>query len=404
MTGPKRGTGPWVAGLFLATRALALWLPPHVSDIPYYASVSDRLAAGEMPYRDFVLEYPPLVVPFLILPQLGAPLAPADPLRGYRLVFGLEMLLLDALAAALVYRQACRAGRPLVPLTYVAATALLGPLLLARLDIAVGLCCLFALTPASSSGALFRRGLALGAGILLKLVPVLLVPLILFEYGAGRRRRPGGAAAFAAGSLLVPALVFGALALWLGTFDLDFIAYHRQRGIQIESTWGNLALLAQAAGVATRAPLAVEHSFGAQHLSGGITPLLLPLALPASVVVLLLGYALVWRSRGRRDSLFLAGTVLLAGAMLTNKVFSPQFLLWILPTASLAFAEFEPGARRWLYAGLMAVVVATLAVFVGYWNLVEFRPLQVMLLSLRNGLLALIWSATLLSLVQPGRS
>ena len=66
-------------GLGLLTASWgALHLPPferyQIVDTPVYQEYGEAMAAGEVPYRDFDLEYPPGALPVFWLPTLG----PAD--------------------------------------------------------------------------------------------------------------------------------------------------------------------------------------------------------------------------------------------------------------------------------------------------------------------------------------
>ena len=62
-----------------------------------YFDYASRALAGAVPYRDYVVEYPPLAVPVLLVPRLAT--ARFDV---YVLLFATEMLLFDALAVYLV--------------------------------------------------------------------------------------------------------------------------------------------------------------------------------------------------------------------------------------------------------------------------------------------------------------
>ena len=41
-------------------------------DVPLYQSFGDRMADGEVPYRDFRVEYPPASLPAFLIPSLVA--------------------------------------------------------------------------------------------------------------------------------------------------------------------------------------------------------------------------------------------------------------------------------------------------------------------------------------------
>ena len=60
----------------LAATAFAIWSRADDAsswDVPLYQSFGDRMADGEVPYRDFRVEYPPGSLPAFLLPSLVAP-------------------------------------------------------------------------------------------------------------------------------------------------------------------------------------------------------------------------------------------------------------------------------------------------------------------------------------------
>ena len=42
------------------------------SDVPLFRRYGEEMAAGDVPYRDFALEYPPAALPFFVLPALAS--------------------------------------------------------------------------------------------------------------------------------------------------------------------------------------------------------------------------------------------------------------------------------------------------------------------------------------------
>ena len=61
-------------------------------DINRYFNYSVSIAHGQLPYRDFTVEYPPLALVFFTLPQLVAPT-----LQMYQYVFAVQILFFDLL-------------------------------------------------------------------------------------------------------------------------------------------------------------------------------------------------------------------------------------------------------------------------------------------------------------------
>ena len=82
----------------------ALHLPPfdryQIVDTPVYQEYGEAMAAGEVPYRDFDLEYPPGALPVFWLPTLG-------PAEHYRSIFEALMWI----CAARCSRSSCAAPR-----------------------------------------------------------------------------------------------------------------------------------------------------------------------------------------------------------------------------------------------------------------------------------------------------
>ncbi|MDQ3992761.1 MAG: hypothetical protein M3229_03790, partial [Actinomycetota bacterium] len=70
------------------------WAEGPISDVPVYERYGEAMVAGEVPYRDFAVEYPPGALPVFALPTVG------DGSDGYRRLF--EALMWLCGAAALV--------------------------------------------------------------------------------------------------------------------------------------------------------------------------------------------------------------------------------------------------------------------------------------------------------------
>ncbi|MEW6279454.1 MAG: hypothetical protein AB1758_12565, partial [Candidatus Eremiobacterota bacterium] len=212
-------------------------------------------------------------------------------------------------------------------------------------------------------------GLAVAAGTALKLWPVLTLPLFWRFFPAAQRR---ALVIWAAGGLL---LAFGPFSGWLG----GLFAYHAQRPVQIESSYGGLVCVLHAV-LGSTASVAI--SFGSANLAGGLADLLKPV----STVLTALGPGLVlwlyWRrADGSTESLNRALVGLVAVLLLFSRVFSPQYALWLLP---LAFLIRETRIR---WAALAVCALTHLIYPVYYPELVH--------LELRPGLLVLVRSVVL---------
>jgi hypothetical protein len=290
-------------------------------DLLSYERFAERMLDGEVPYRDFFVEYPPGALPAFVVPE-----AVAD---DYRLAFGLEMLLCGLAAVALVALVLSRIGasprRYAAALAFLAAApAALGPVLLQRYDLWPTL-----LAAAAVAALVLRRrdaGFALlGLGTAVKAFPAVLLPAALLR-GAPPRR-----ALAISGSVLVavatPFLLLGFTGLGNSTW------VQLRRGLQVESLGASILLtLGQAAGYE---PTVVNGKPGSRDLAGlaaevvGTTSTVLQLLAIAAVILL------ARRIQLDDEAFLLACAASLVGLVTFGKVLSPQFLVWLLPFVPL---------------------------------------------------------------------
>lgn len=326
-------------GMAVAAMASAGVYDRIETDTNLYAQYAERLVGGALPYRDVDVEYPPVLLPFLVAPALVLPHG------AYRVGWVLLMVAVDAagLAGALrldglahgchpIGRADGRPGRAdrgapagggNAGWWWVALLALLGPLVYTRYDLIPAVAAVWAL--AVRHGAASGAWLAVGA--LAKLWPGLLVPAFL---AAARRPWQVVAGGLAAGLLILAPLVG-----ILPDVAVDVLGYHTARGIQIESLWANGLLLAhKLAGY----PVEVVRNFGAAHLGSGVSALLKGCSTALSLAAVAGSAFWVRRHRDGPGLLALAFT-LLAVLVVTGSVLSPQFLVWVVALAAASQAD-----------------------------------------------------------------
>ena len=210
----------------------------EIVDTPTYKAYGDAIVGGQVPYRDFGLEYPPGALPMFALPSL----APSD---DYRPAF--EALVALCGAATIVFAVAALVAVGARPERLYAAAAFLGlaplalgPVLLTRFDVWPAMLTVGALA-ALVSGRSRLAFAVLGLAVAAKLYPLVLLPIALLYLA---RRKGGRETALAlAVFLLVLAVVFVPFAA-LAPDGLQ-ASFERQTGrpLQIESL-GSAALLA----------------------------------------------------------------------------------------------------------------------------------------------------------------
>ena len=386
----------WAVATLPVLSRLAIGRP--ADDLKVFMNGAEALLHGPLIYRDAVFEYPPYALLWFLLPR-----ALSSDLDGFRLAFGLEMWLADALIKALLLRYAIRAGtgpRGLIPfLAYTLGSAALGHVLLQRFDLVPAALTLGAAL-AVASGWAFLGGILVAIGAGTKLYPALLVPVLaVFAW----RRRREALARFTAGAAVATAPLLIA-AFWVPWWR--FASYHVERGLQAESLLASMVWALHFAGL----PAGWALVWRAVEVTGPVAASLVgPGKLLWAVVTLACTASATltaWRlgSQAPRQTPVaeMAAVLLLpiVAFVATNTVLSPQFHLWLLPLAALVLSArlAPPGIAHGSAPTVPAealraawcIIAATLIVPAFYPHreyAAGLGMLRTALLVLRNGLL-----------------
>ncbi|MGH2920559.1 MAG: glycosyltransferase 87 family protein, partial [Gaiellaceae bacterium] len=150
----------------------------QIVDTRVYERYGSAMSKGEIPYRDFALEYPPGALPVFVLPAVGGADFDTFTRRFEGLMAACGLALVAFLAAALAGLGA-NVRRLAAALVFAALAPLaLGSVVLSRFDLWPA-----ALTAAALAAFLSGRDrlghAALGAAVAVKLYPAVLVPVAL---------------------------------------------------------------------------------------------------------------------------------------------------------------------------------------------------------------------------------
>lgn len=278
-------------------------------------------------------EYPAPALVIFSLPLL-------TPWLPYNAAYLLWMALLLLLATGVIAWR----GPPIAAIAFPLYVLLAGwQFVLFRYDLVPGLCVL--LTLVFLRGGRWRAAMApLAVGTLLKGFPALLLPVALMAQrrGDGRWRLDC--------PLIFAALMFTGLAPAFLVNPAGLLAplgYAAQRPLHVESLSGALLwLLDLWSGHRAR----IVFSYGSYNVEGAWQSIVAAVFSLLLVVGLAFVYWRQWRGRIGVERAFM---LVLIVVLVSNKVFSPQYILWLLPAA--AYVE---GIRlRWL-------IVATLVFFI----------------------------------------
>jgi Glycosyltransferase family 87 len=361
-------TEPWrvvyaALGIFIVSFTLlhfGFYQHRQIIDTFEYHRYGIAMTHGQVPYRDFRIEYPPGALPVFLLPAADRPDASRYN-REFQILMGLCAA--GALLAMAWALQTLRASprRLAAALGFFAVAPLvLGSVLIYRYDFWPA--ALTALGLAAVVAGRNRLGLgALGLGLAAKIYPGVLIPPAVVYVWRTRGRREAlvclGCAAAAVAVFVIPFLVVSPHGFWS--------SIHRQasRPLQIESL-GSAVLLAahQLGGYDPK----MVTSHGSQNLAGSL-PSALGAVESVLLVVALLG---IWiaaaRGPARPERLIRYSVAAVTAFVAFDKVLSPQFMIWLLPLVPLV------GGRRGLAASALlglALLLTQLWFPIRYWEL-----------------------------------
>ena len=388
----------------VALTALALaifggsWIALHLGwfgrgqivDTPVYQNYGDAMLRGEVPYRDFDVEYPPGALLVFIQPARGNE-GDAD---AYKHAFEVLMVVCGALLViALAFALAALDTPPARMFGALALAALapllLGSVVLTRFDLWPAALTAAALAALVSGRVRLGHGL-LGAGFVTKIWPAVIVPLAVAYVWRTRGRREAlvclGIAAAVVAVVLLPFVVVAPHGVWT--------SFERQlsRPLQIESLGAALLIVSHhvfGTGVT------MVSSRGSQNISGTAAQVVgwFQTALQAAVLI---GLWITFARRDRtREELLRYSAAAVVAFIALGKVLSPQFLIWLIPLIPLV--------RRWTVALLFAaVLMLTQAWFPQhYWKYALQFDTAVSWVVLARDVLLL---ALLVAVVRPPRS
>jgi uncharacterized membrane protein YhaH (DUF805 family) len=377
VTWARIGAGALLAATFCLTFLVDPWQDELVSDIPLYNFYADLFLDGVLPYREIGFEYPPLAAPLIALPGLVS----LDP-ETYRYAFAVLVFVFAAGAMFATGRLAALGGgREWVALLVVAlAPVATGAMIRTHFDLAPVVCLVVGLVAIGTGRS--KTGFALfGIGGAIKLFPLVAVPIaVAWLLGQGRR---GEAATGLVVAAVVVALTVGAGIGLSADGAANAVEYHVDRPVQIESLPATVLNAVEEAG--GRAPVP-KHS----HRSDGLTHPAADAITAGFLVLLAIAVMTLTVAAARLEDVRGLGLVALTGAAAVatfGKVLSPQFMLWLVPLAAVAWA--------WGMYALGVVTTAAIAVTLvwfpdRYFDLVDRDDELLAAVAGRNALLLLM--------------
>jgi hypothetical protein len=339
-----------------------------------YAQTCRETSLVEM-YARHTVEYPPPAMLLILATDTIAQQLPDCSVLGrtfpefrhprsfanFKFVFRVEMALVT-LACFLMLLFTLRSVRVWERcerlLIFIAALALLSHSAFDRLDMMLAMLVLASVLLLKSGRHYLWSYAVLSLAIAYKIVPIAIAPLWVvatLPQTNWRRLIPqavGRTILLAGLTLLFIAPFF----LVLGPRCLAFLNYHRERGLEYGSSYAALlAVLHHTIGL----PTTTIGRFGSWDVESSLSPVLMVTA-PLLTALLLVSVTVLGfvsqRQHGGRDWL---GYVILGLLVFifANKVFSPQYVLWLVPLVPLV--PLEGRGRRLFHGGFLGLCLVT---------------------------------------------
>jgi uncharacterized membrane protein len=281
-----------------------------VGDTVVYRQYAFAVRHGQVPYRDFGVEYPPGALAAIVLPAY---------LGSYVTAFAWTMFALAAITVVALYRD-----RPAAAYAVALAPLAVGALVENRFDFLPA--CLVTLAVLALARDRHRLGWAvLGAAVAAKLWPVCLVPLAaVWTY---RRAGPRPLAASAAYATAVVALVFVPFVV-LDAHDLwTSLDGQISRPLQVETLGAAFLKLTHHAGIAP--------SYTTQAVTGVAVRPVADLQEAAGLAILIALWIAFARGPFEPARLYRYAAAATATFVALGKVLSPQYTIWLVPLVPL---------------------------------------------------------------------
>lgn len=383
-------------GFFLLTRFIIIFgYGVYISDLDLFRLIADYgTKSGYVAYRDFWFPYPPLALPLIYIPSYFSSDFPT-----FRRIFQFEMFLFDAMTLTYMFlflKDRVSAGFVKIACAvflYSVLGLLVGHLLYDRLDLTIAAA--FMASAYHFSGNSKQKTISFIVsflGAIIKLVPLFWFPVFaLFEI-VGKGRLNFKNALKPAMLILAPFIFFMVLYnshVNGGLFKL--MGEQGLRGIQIESVWASPFMLYYSIkGTPPSAKLNSEYA--AQHINDSSLPHFYLLSSKYAgfcllgIFFLILGY-LMWRETRRNlksnDNLLMIMLFVLTFLISTQRVLSPQYMIWLMPGITAAIFMGKTDIPLLVHAFLI-FVLTYIGFDLGYWKYVSLDLNMVIVVNLRN--------------------
>lgn len=353
-----------MASIFIAT-AIVLMIFGPAEDVLNFYNQSMRLKDGLLPYADFEFEFPPMALLFFAIPGLFT-----SDLVTYSRLFALQCAVFQAVAIWCVSRMVPdRFGSKRNFVTIVFAL-----MMLVYISESVKKFDGIVMSLTVISLYYFTKGrwgpayAVIAVAAFTKMYPGFLLVLMM-AYNIITSK--GGIAAVRTGIIATSAVAaVSFVPLWIAGVSfadsMSFIGYHTGRGFQVESTVATVVQILAFMGItdATIIPSNYTHDV-IGPITDALSPYWVMVCMFTVALVSIICFRAMFRDRGGCDAVKLSAMAVLVCTtfVLTNKVFSTQYMMWLFPFIALmcCACRFDTSRMR----AVVALVVFLLIQLIG---------------------------------------
>ncbi len=377
------------------------------SDVDLYSKISSKLLSGQTPFlNNFYFEYPPITAYLFGIVGSVMKVFNLKSLFSYNLIFILMSAFFIVLSYLLTIKMASKLQLNLLPIhvsfcLFIVEYRIIG---FERYDIFPAFLVLLSLYIVQflNYRNVFLSGLFLGLAICLKLYPVILLPLyIIYILRESVIQKMNNIlrtiTAFGLG--LFVAILPTAVLIYKGFEGIvKFYQYHSNRGFEVTSIGTTLALGGSFFGVGKVDPFAYCCEYGSYDIVYTYTSQLksllnIGLALLLGLVLVMYYKRLSNLNLNNYKNLIQSSYIFVLLFVITNKVFSTQYFIWLLSLGLLTIGFITNiRTRKIAYFLFFSSMILNSIILNYFWRFeTEISILQIMLINLKNILFWLLF-------------
>ncbi len=360
--------------------------PDLANDVWWYLSYANSFFREHLvPYTEFRIEYPPLALLDWIIPIVSIER------DTFLEIFNIQNVLISFIIIIIVYALLRKSNRFLTAFTLALCLGIFFPISLLRIDIFVSLITVLAaffFYQYLKIGKVYLGSIAwvlLVVGTFTKLYPVLLGPvLLIFDLKKKNYKK-----------LLIHCISSTIIALPLVIFIVSnfegfrtFLDYHSTRPLEFESVMAGFLLMGEQ--LFKSVNMNIVYSYQSYNIDNPISYNLASISWYIMLFLLILSYIYTWIRLKKGNDKFLllinSCSIVINIFVLTNKVFSTQYFLWMVPFLALQLSFVKKKSKMMIYC-IILILISALSIMVYpvlFLDILERRSPAVLLLFIKN--------------------